>query len=80
MKKLICLVMLLLVIPFTCQAHEVMGYMPNRTKAFTKGIERYFKDKYNLKLKRKLDIIVAEKTSQYETILKILNLSRTYLD
>ena len=75
MKKLICLVMLLLVIPFTCQAHEILGYMPNRTKAFAKGIERYYKDKYGLKLHTKLEIIVAEKTSQYENILRILNLS-----
>ena len=74
MKKIICLIMLLLVIPFTCQAHEIMGYMPNRTKAFTKAIEKYYKDKYGLKLHTKLEIIVTEKTSQYENILKILNL------
>ncbi len=74
MKKIICLVMLLLVIPFTCQAHEIMGYMPERTKAFTKAIEVYFRDKYNLKLKNKLNIVVAEKTKQYETVLKILEM------
>ena len=76
MKKLICLVMLLLVIPFSCQAHEIMGYMPERTKAFTKAIEHYMKDKYGLKLKGKLEIIVTKKTSQYENIIKILNFSK----
>ena len=76
MKKLICLVMLLLVIPFSCQAHEIMGYMPERTKAFTKAIEHYMKDKYSLKLKGKLEIIVTKKTSQYENIIKILNFSK----
>ena len=76
MKKIICLVMLLLVIPFTCQAHEIMGYMPERTKAFTKAIEHYMKDKYGLKLKGKLEIIVTKKTSQYENIIKILNFSK----
>lgn len=67
--------MLLLVIPFSCQAHEIMGYMPERTKAFTKAIERYYKDKYGLKLKTKLEIIVAKDLTQYENVLKILNLS-----
>ena len=76
MKKLICLVMLLLVIPFSCQAHEIMGYMPERTKAFTKAIEHYMKDKYGLKLKGKLEIIVTKKTSQYENIIKILDFSK----
>ena len=75
MKKLICLLMLLL-IPMTCQAHEIMGYMPERTKAFTKAVEHYMKDKYGLKLKSKLEIIVTKKTSQYENIIKILNFSK----
>ena len=76
MKKLICLVMLLLVLPFSCQAHDVMGYMPERTKAFTKAVERYFWDNYNLKLKNKVKIIVTENSEQYEHIVRILNFNK----
>lgn len=76
MKKLICLVMLLLVIPFSCQAHEIMGCMPERTKAYMKGVEKYFKNNYNLKLMNKIKVIVTYNTEQYKDIIKILNMHK----
>lgn len=74
MKKIICMVMMLLVIPFVCQAHYVYGYNPQRTNEAIKMVEDYFKKNYNLVLKKKLTFYVTTNTRQYRAYLQMGNM------
>ena len=68
--------MMLLVVPFGCQAHNYKGYMPERTKMFTEAIEMYFKENYNLKLQDKLNIIVTDNSQEYDHLMRILDFNK----
>ena len=67
---------MLLVVPFGCQAHNYKGYMPERTKMFTEAIEMYFKENYNLKLQDKLNIIVTDNLQEYDHLMRILDFNK----
>ena len=67
-KTLLCLLMMVL-IPFTCQAHEAKGFNPERTLAYLDIITKHFKDKYNVELKNDVFVYVANNITEYKAVL-----------
>ena len=73
MKKLFLCLLLLFIIPMSCQAHSAIGYRPERTTACMDAISDYFQNKYNLTLKENVIVYVTKTTQEYIDVLRKFN-------